>query len=331
MRRTSEILRELTARANGFAASRNGRIWLRVGRTGFIVGVVAWLAYELSGIGWRDVWTSRPRTPWFYLAWLGLYLQLPVVEALIYRAVWKLSPRQSLFALLHKRTLNQDVVTLLGEAFFFAWARRRLALSDAQIAGTLKDNLIASSLASWTSIVLLVLFTGQMLLATYVAERKPLSLIATAIVTVLLVALAVRFRRAILTLRFRTVLALFAVHLGRVLLLVYVLQILQWWVVVREAPLSLWATMLVVATVISRVPFVPARDLVGIGAILGTPLVSGMLEASVAAMLIMRTTLDKACNLVLWVAAPHLDRAGSELGERGRDERPRRLGLFTRS
>jgi hypothetical protein len=276
---------------------------MRVGRVTFILGVLIWLGYELFGIGWQEVWAALPATPWFYVAWLGLYLQLPLVEALIYRALWKLPLRESLFPLLHKRTLNQDVVTLLGEAFFFAWARRRLALPDGQIAGTLKDNIIASSLAAWTAIVLLLLLTGQLLLTTVVAARDPLYLVAFAAATVLVVALGLRFRRTLLTLRPRAVLALFAVHLGRFLLLVYLLQILQWWVVVPEAPLSLWATMLVVITVVSRVPFLPARDLVGIGAILGTPIVPGMLEASVAAMLLVRTALDKLCNLALWAAS----------------------------
>jgi len=270
----------------------------------FTLVVAVWLAYELFGIGWRELWISRPRTPWFYVAWLGLYLQLPLVEVLIYRAVWKLPLRQSLFPLLHKRTLNQDVVTLLGEAYLFAWARRHLALSDGRIAGTIKDNLIASSLASWTSIVLLVQFAGQMLLTTFVEEHDPLYLIAIAVATVVLVAMGVRFRRTLLTLKPRTVAALFGIHLGRFLLLVYLLQILQWWAVVPEAPLSLWAAMLVVITIVNRLPFVPARDLVGIGAILGTPLLPGTFEATVAAMLLVRTALDKACNLALWAAAP---------------------------
>jgi hypothetical protein len=300
--RSPKSLSELSSRAQTVAATRKGRVWMRVGRAAFTLCVVIWLAYELFGIGWQEVWASRPRTPWFYVAWLGLYVQLPIVEALVYRVVWRLPPRQSLFPLLHKRTLNQDVVTLLGEAYFFAWARRRLPLPDRQIAGTLKDNLIASSLAAWTSVVLLVLFTGQILLAKLVAERDPLYSIAAIVVAASVVALGVRFRRTLFTLRLRTVLALFAVHLGRFVLLVYVLQILQWWVVVPEAPLSLWVTMLVVLTIVSRLPFVPARDLVGIGAILGTPVVPGMLEAAVAAMLLTRTVLDKTCNMALWIA-----------------------------
>jgi hypothetical protein len=281
---------------------------MRVGRTAFILGVVAWLAYRLSLIGWLEVWTSRPRTPWFYVTWLGLYLQLPVVEALIFRAVWKLPPRHSLVPLLHKRTLNQDVVSGLGEASFFMWARRRLTLSDGQIAGTLKDNLIALSMASWTSIVLLVLFAGRMLLTTLFVEGDPLYVMAGVVLTTLVVALAVRFRRTLFTLEPRTLLTLFAAHLGRFVLLVYVLQVLQWWVVVPEAPFSLWAAMLVVATVVTRMPFIPAKDLVGIGAILGLMTLPAQYEANIAAMLLMRTVLDKTCNLGLAVVNLALER-----------------------
>jgi len=298
----------LRARVVAFKRSRLGARSFQVVRVLFVLAVLAWLGYRLSSIGWQEVWVSRPRTPWFYVTWVGLYLQLPLVEALIFRSVWGLPIRESLLPLLHKRTLNQDVVSGLGEASFFMWVRRDGSLSDGEIAGTLKDNLIASSLASWTSIVLLFLLTGPLLLTTLLADSGPLYVVGGGLLTILVIVLGMHFRRRILTLEPRTVLTVTLVHFGRFVLFVYLLQVIQWWVVEPDAPLRLWAAMLVVATVVSRVPFIPAKDLVGIGAILGVLVLPEAFEATIAAMLLMRTVLDKVTNLVVAVIHFALDR-----------------------
>lgn len=298
-------LEKLTTRAKAFARTRRGRRWAKIARGAFILGVLAWLAYQLSGIGWGEVWASRPRTPWFYVLWLGLYLQLPLVEAFIYRALWGLPLREGLWPILRKRALNQDVVSYSGEAYFFVWARQRLALSDGKIAGTLKDNAIASSLGTWAAAALLIgvfLFTGQIVLADLVGEQDPLYVAAGVVLGAVVIGLGIRFRRTLFTLPPRVVLGLFGVHVGRFVLIAYVLQILQWWVVLPEAPLSVWATMLAVMTIINRIPLIPAKDLVGIGAILGMTQLLAASEAVIAAMLLMRSALDKGLNLLLFGA-----------------------------
>ena len=79
-----------------FSSSRHGRLVLRAARTVFLIGVVAWLIHELSEIGWGQVWASRPRTPWFYVIWLVMYAQLPLVETLLYRTLWGVPFRELL-------------------------------------------------------------------------------------------------------------------------------------------------------------------------------------------------------------------------------------------
>lgn len=107
----SNILR---SRAQEFARSAAGQRWVRGARAAFVIGVVGWIVYRLSHIGWHAVWEARPWSPWFYLIWLASYLQLAVVEALIYRAIWTVPLGESLLPLLRKRTLNQDVLSGLG-------------------------------------------------------------------------------------------------------------------------------------------------------------------------------------------------------------------------
>lgn len=291
--------------------TRRGRAVLRVGRWALVLGVLGWLGFQLSSIGWGEVWASRPRTPWFYVIWLGLYLQLPLIEAVIYRVVWGVPMRAVLPPILRKRALNQDLVSYSGEAYFFSWARRHLDHPDRLLFGTLKDNAIASALATWTAAILLLcvfLATDQIVLTDLIGDASLAYVTAGVVLAAGVVGLGIWFRGTLLTLAPRTVLGLYGAHLARFLVIVYVLQILQWWVVLPEAPLEVWATMLAVITVVNRLPLLPAKDLIGIGAVLG---MTGLLEASasvIAAMLLTRSVLDKTANVALFGGTLLVDR-----------------------
>lgn len=299
-------IKTLKERTRLFANSRRGQRWGKGLRAVLTVGIIAWLVYQLSGIGWSEVWTSRPRTPWFYVLWVALYFQLPLVEAGIYRAVWGLPIRAGLIPILRKRALNQDVVSYSGEAYFFTWARQRPGLSTAHVAGTLKDNAIASSLGSWAAAILVVgafLYAGQITLTDLIGNRSPLYIAFGVGAAAVLAGLGLHFRHTLFTLPARTVAALFAAHFGRFVLLIYGLRILQWWVVLPDVPLSTWATMLAVLTLVNRLPLVPAKDLVGIGAVLGMTSLLSASAATIAAMLLVHSALNKVLNFTLFVGA----------------------------
>jgi hypothetical protein len=287
------------------------RVFQRTVRLLFIAGVLGWLVYQLSDIGWGEVWASRPRTPWFYLIWVVMYFQLPFVEGVVYRTLWRAPFRLLLPPIFRKRALNQDVMNYSGEAYFFVWARRNLGLSKSYLAGTLKDVAIVSSLASWTGAVLLVsvfLLAGEIVLTDLLGEPGPWVTGGVVLLVVGLVGLGVYFRNTLFTLATRDVVKVYAVYLVRFIVFGYVLQMLQWWVVLPSAPLSVWATMLATMTIINRLPLIPAKDLVGIGAILG---ISGLLaasEATILAMLLTRSALDKSTNLVLFLGTTLIEK-----------------------
>jgi hypothetical protein len=260
--------------------------------------VVAWLVYRITRIGWIEVWEARPRVAGFYIIWLALYLQLPFTEWLIYRRLWDLPAMNGLLPLLQKRTLNQDVATLSGEVYLFFWARKRLNISHKRAVGAIKDNLVAASVACWTAILLLLTLTAPSLLTAFQTDHASLVAIAVVAIVGLGIVLVARFRHVVFTLTGRQVLALVAIHMGRYLVLVFCLQVLQWWVVVPDAPLSLLLGMLLLMTAFERIPFLPARDLAGVAVVLGVTNIPATLVASVAAMLLAKSCLDKTLNLV---------------------------------
>ena len=320
-----KTLQQWKKQAKRLADSPTVRRWDKGVRAAFVVAVIVWLFAQLASIGWQEVWASRPSTPWFYVLWGALYLQLPFVEVLIYRTLWGVPVREGLVPILRKRALNQDVVSYSGEAYFFVWAKQHLDLPDAKIAGTLKDNAIASSLGSWTAAILVVggfLLTGQIVLTDLVGNQDPLYVSAGVFLFVSLMVLGIRFRQTLFTLSPRAVAGLFGAHFGRFILLIYSLRILQWWVVLPEAPLSVWATILAVTTFINRLPLIPAKDLVGIGAVLGMTGLFATSGATIAAMLLVHSALTKAANFMLFTVVSVVERRREEIAPPAQEQAP---------
>lgn len=295
--------------------SRRTRLWARAI---FVILVGLWLVFQLSHIGWAEVWAERPRTPWFYIIWVGLYFQLPLAESLVYRMIFRLPFREVAPPLLRKRALNQDVVSYSGEFYFFLWLRDRLAAPGRRILGAMKDNAIASVLASWTSTTLFVggfLLAGLIAPLSFVTERQLLVIAIGAAIVMSLILIGVRFRRRLLTLPTRTAAACYGLHLGRLVLIAGLLQILQWWIVVPSAPLSVWATIFVVLALVNRLPLIPARDLVGISAVLGLSSYIAAPASVIAALLLTRSALDKLANGAFFLAGHFLETRPDRLDE----------------
>lgn len=302
----------LKERWSAFAASKRGRRLIKAVRGLVVAGIVVYLVYRLSRIGWEEMWTSLPETPYFYLTVLVMYFILPVSESLIYGMAWDVPPRHCMPVLLRKRVLNVDVLGYSGEVYLFAYARDHVKRSAREIALVIKDNLILSSLISVsTAIVLLVglLLSGQVALEAFLDRPAPGYVAGAAFVLVLGVGLLVRFRGAIFHLSEALLGKIAGVHAAR-FLLGYALQVVQWWVVLPDAPFSAWATLLVVFVVTNRIPFLPSRDLVFAGAGIELSSALGVPVATVAGMLLVRSVIDRVLNVGFF--------AGTTLWERRR-------------
>lgn len=311
------------ARWSRFAKSRAGRRTLKALRWTVTAAIVGFLGYKLLGIGWTELWNSLPRTPWFYLIFVAIYFTLPTFESLVYGRLWKLPARTTLPAMIKKRVLNVDVVGYSGEVYLYMWARRHVDRSDRELAHMVKDYNIVSSIASTlVAVGLLIVFVviGQVPLPEAWLAHDLTYVVAAVAAIALVTGLTVHFRRAILMLPGRTLLALFGLHVGR-LLFVMGLQVAQWAVVLPEVPLSTWCTFLAVQIVVSRVPFLPSRDLVFAGAGMELARAVKVSSSAVAGMLLVHTILSKIANFTLFTLLSVRDRrlraaeAGAEPAE----------------
>ncbi len=291
-------------RLSEHARSAAGRRVIRAIRLVFIAGVIALLVYQLSGIGWRDVWESLPTQPLFYVLLLAMYFLLPVSESLIYGRLWRVRARNCLPVMIRKRVLNVDVVGYSGEVYLFSWAKDRIAEHPRRIIATIKDNLIVASAASITAASMLLagfLWTGMIRVSDLVANPNPVYFGIGAFLVGLLVALGYRFRGVLFALPRRTVAWIGGAHLMR-FFLGYVFQIAHWWVVIPSASFETWAVLLTLSVVINRIPFLPSSDLVFVTAGAGLTPLLGIPVAPVVSMLLVRSAADRLLNLVFFTS-----------------------------
>lgn len=308
-----------------FANSRRGEWILWTLRQILTAAVVGYLVYRMSVIGWADIWESMPRTPWFYIIFAGMYLTLPIFQALIFGLIWGRSPLELLPPAVKKRVYNKDVLSYSGDVYLYFWARQRLTdWTDGELMHAIKDNAIVSSVASTIVAFGLLagfLFSGYVALPDSIAENEVLYLIGALIVVGIVIAVGVNFRGAVFGLAGRVLAAIFGLHVAR-LFVVMTLQILEWKVVVPEVDLEIWFTFLSLQIITGRIPFLPSRDLIFMAAGIELAGAVQVSKAAIAGVLGVHSVLDKGINLLMFSAVSVWDRKTLEELEAVEDELP---------
>lgn len=300
----------LQMRWKAFASTRRGRRMLRGARYALTASVVGYLGYRLTSIGWIQILASLPRTPWFYVIFAAMYLTLPVFQSIIYGLIFDRSPVNLFPAALKKRVYNKDVMSYSGEVYLYFWIRKRVAWADSRIMHAIKDNAIVSSVASTIvafGVLAIFLFSGLLVLPDAIARHEVTYLVGALLIGVILTVLGVKFRHYLLRLSARLLLALFGLHMLR-LLVVQGLQVLEWAVVVPDVRLEIWFTFLAVQIMTSRIPFLPSRDLIFMAAGIELAGAVQVSKAAIAGVLGVHSVLDKVLNALLFAAVSAWDR-----------------------
>lgn len=308
--RAKERLDEWRTRYEAFASSPTGARVQKWAQRLLTLGIVGYLVVRFSQIGWGEILRELPTNGWFYAIFLLLYATLPVSESVIYRIAWGTPFWRNLPVFIKKRVYNKDFLGYSGEAYLFAWARRHVALPARRILGIIKDNVVLSGFGSTVfAVVLLAAFlaVGNVEALGISRDRGMLYFVIAAAALVVLGLLGTRFRGRLFSLPGRVLVLVFGLHFGR-LAAMNVLQVVQWDLVIPEVGWQSWFVFLAAQVVISRLPLLPARDLLFLGASVELAVVLGIPRAAMAGMLVALSALDKALNLVLFVAVSALDR-----------------------
>jgi hypothetical protein len=300
---------------NRFSQSKSGK-WIIWGiRQALTISIGAYLIYQMVQIGWVEIWESMPRTPWFYIIFTGMYLTLPIFQAVIFGFIWWRSPLELLPATIKKRVYNKDVLSYSGDVYLYFWARERIKdWTDRDLVHAIKDNAIVSSVASTIvafGLLAVFLFSGLVAIPESIARYDILYTTTAILVGAVLLGIGIKFRNSVFGLAGRVLGTLFALHIAR-LVVVMTLQVLEWSVVVTGVELEIWFTFLSLQIITSRIPFLPSRDLIFMAAGIELAGAVQVSKAAITGVLAVHSVLDKGVNFLMFGVVSIWDRQAIE-------------------
>jgi hypothetical protein len=258
------------------------------------------LVRNLSKIGWLEVWYARPENPFFYLLQILAYVLLPISEWIIYRRLLTSDSRLTPAVFFQKRYLNAMVVEYSGEAYFFLWAKNTLGIETKKLMQVVRDSTLLSGVAGLALLCVVFLFfiflghnNVQEILRNWYG-----SILAVALLPLVPCLVIVFGRKHLTYLTHREMAWTFCMHLSRSIINFF-LEVLAWWLSGALNGLILCFDFVALRFVLSRLPFIPGKELIFLGA--GLEL-SGALDLSrphVAAVLIIMTVFPQILDFLL--------------------------------
>lgn len=273
---------------------RSGRNWTRW--TGPLVSVLILVVAlrQFHGIDPAGLWALMPATIGFWIAFALYYLAGPLSEWVIFRRLWSI-PMEGFAALIRKLVSNEILLGYLGEVYFYAWARRNAKISAAPF-GAIKDVTILSALMGNVVTLVMVAFAVPLLgavdarLNSWEVGGSILFVLATSLVAMVL-------RKRLFTLPREELWVVAGIHLLRIVATT-VLAALMWHMLLPGIAVSWWILLGTLRQLVSRLPFLPNKDVVFAGM---AAFLIGRDNEIVAAMALM-ASLILAAHLLVGIA-----------------------------
>jgi hypothetical protein len=237
--------------------SRRGRL---AGLAGTAVALLVLFvaAREYRNLDFATLRDALPVAPAFWVAFGLFYLAGPLGDWLIYRRLWRV-PFEGFLALIRKMVSNELVLGYLGEAQFYAWARNRVDMAAAPF-GAIKDVALLSALVGNLATLLLLAFAWPLITAHGIGIEMHGAFMSLGIVLVTSFAMLL-LRRKLFTLPQPQLRFIAGIHAGRTVASI-LLAALCWHLALPGIALALWLAMSALRMLVTRLPFVPNKELV---------------------------------------------------------------------
>ncbi|CAM3196402.1 Flippase-like domain-containing protein [Sphingomonas antarctica] len=209
----------------------------------------------------RQVTAMLPGSVAFWAVFATWYLTAPFVDWVIFRRLWRI-PLSGLLPLISKLIGNDLLMGYVGEVYFYDWARRRANLATSPF-GAVKDVAILSAIAGNAATLAMVgvawPFANLLPLGGHGHE------LAVSIAVVLASSgVVMAFRGRLFSLSRSELRFIFAAQLTRIAVAT-ALSALLWHLVLPDVALSWWLLLATIRLLISRLPFLPNKDVVFAG------------------------------------------------------------------
>ena len=255
------------------------------------------LVYQLYEIGFVDILKSVPKNPIVYFLAVVLFFGLPIAEHFAYGRFFKFKASDSIPMLIKKRVFNKNLMSYVGEFDFYLWlTQKEPDQSKRRVFDIVKDNNIISSVAS---IVLISSLLLVLMIMYYSSDdvRDYLLILGYVIgyILLLVTVVVVMARTNIYSLNMRDTWYLTGVHSIRILFISAV-QIFQWYLAITDITVWELFVILSVQMVISRIPILPAKDLIFISGSIELTNYLDISTSELAAIMVLNSLIDKVIS-----------------------------------
>jgi hypothetical protein len=244
------------------------------------VALLASIAWTLRGI---DLTTAIPTNPLFWIALLAYWAAPIVSDFVIYRRLWAI-PFEGLIALARKQVGNALLFDLLGEAYFYGWARKKVKMATSPF-GAVKDVTILSALVGNAVTLVLITLAWPYLHNLNLGARG--QGIAAAIGVVMLVSvLIILFGKRLFSLTKADLWWASGIHLLRVMATTGLIAV-AWHAYDPNVALGTWAVLATAKLMVSRLPLFVNPEVIFASIIIWVPGTSSEIEQVVGVVTIL--------------------------------------------
>lgn len=305
--------------ASGEVGKRRGRVFPRrrlvQARRGFRllekplswalqIAVAALLLWLVADIGWRDIVSELPVHPLFYLLFVLSFMALPFTEHVAYNLRLSIPPGLSIRLFLLKRVYNRTLFGYSGEIALYLLLSKHLKASKKELFEHIRDQNILSAMASMavaSALLVLLIFSGPLTLQAlpslwFIAG----GLAGLAIVAGGLYPLIKQHGHRLYATPLKASGQIMALHSVRMLVLIAI-QIGMWHVVLPDVELSWWFLLAGLQLIVSRIPFLPNKELLFISAGLGLSPMAAISQAGLAGVLLVQLLLERLGDVLVFV------------------------------
>lgn len=285
---------------------RSGRTWTRWIGPAISLLILAGVAYQFRQMDVRRLAVLLPSNPVFWTVIGAYYFAGPVSEWIIFHRIWSL-PLGGFPALLRKLVSNEILLGYLGEVYFYAWARRHTQITAAPF-GAIKDVTILSALTGNVFTLLMVAVAAPLFGVLHLGMNSR-AFAGSTVFVLLLSAVMLLLRKRLFTLPRRELWFVAFVHSARIVVMM-MLAATAWHLLLPSVALSWWLLLGTLRQLLSRLPFLPNKDIVFAG--LASFLVGS--ELQIASAIALFSTLILGGHLLVGACA-----GLSELAREGRE------------
>lgn len=249
------------------------------------------IAYRLRELDLAQMRAIVPSSPAFWIVFVVYYFVGVLTDFAIFRRLWRI-PAEGLVALSRKMISNELVLGYVGEVYFYSWARRKIAMHASPF-GAVKDVAILSAVVGNICTLAMIVFAWPLIaqLNFPIASRTIAISMAVMIVFSMVPLL---FGKQLFSLRRGDLWFVAGMQFVRIFASLFLAGV-AWTLALPAVALSWWVILATLRMLISRLPFVPQKDIMFAGT--ATFLVGHDLE--IAALMTFMAAITLAMHLML--------------------------------